>query len=159
MDSYEQALRKAIEDYETSIRAVELAQQQLQAAQLSAAEFLSIARQLVKLVPDDCKDRYTQRIEGLENQSDSSGRPKTELKTVERLLRQDVQREWTAIDIGTELRERGSNVEMKSISNTLQYMYKRGDLKRIGRGKYVVVGLGIGVESDAGYGDPEAEEA
>lgn len=40
-------------------------------------------------------------------------------------------------------------IEPKAIYNVLSYLAQRGDLKKIDRGKYLVVSAGVGVETAA----------
>jgi hypothetical protein len=53
-------------------------------------------------------------------------------------------------DVCSLLINRGIPADQKQVSNSLDYLARRGQLHRIARGRYVIAGYGIGIEGDMG---------
>ena len=56
------------------------------------------------------------------------------------------QREWTAPEVQAALAHGGRQVDPKSVHNVLSYLTRKGRLKRLGRGQYLIVDLGVGLQ-------------
>jgi hypothetical protein len=77
------------------------------------------------------------------------------LATIVRLLPRKA--DWTVDDIKQEVASRGVEATPKEIYNSLGYLVRKGHVRRIGYGQYVIDGAGV-VTSDTLGGEPPPME-
>jgi hypothetical protein len=143
---YEVALESAIKD---GARAHELVRERraaLAAAEGRAHELVKLAETLLKQIPPDRQPKYRQRVAVLRAPT-RSGRATTTYENVIDLFTKQPRHEWTASQIQRSLAAKGIAAPPEQIQNVLQYLLRKGRLKRVERGRYYVVGYGLGIET------------
>ena len=60
------------------------------------------------------------------------------------------QREWTAVEIKQQIDELGLEASSKEVYNAIGYLAKKGHIKRVGYGRYLVNGMLIATSDDFG---------
>lgn len=140
---YEAALEAALTDLERA-QALECdAQNQLAAMGARVAELAHLVQTLVAILPRDRKAFYSQRLASSGAIKTVSSRGGQVFDKVVDLFNRRPRKEWTASDVQTALADTGKRADSKAIYNVLNYLTKTGRLKRIGRGHYLVVDVGV----------------
>lgn len=78
------------------------------------------------------------------------------LATIVRLLPR--RREWTVENIKQEVAARGIEASNKEIYNSLGYLVRKGRVKRVGYGQYIIDGIGFATADDLGVEPLRYEE-
>jgi hypothetical protein len=143
---YELALESAIKDAQLAQDLVREQRAALAAAEGRAHELVKLAETLLEQIPLDRQSEYRPRIAGLQLPPRSS-RGSTTYENVIDLFTRQPRREWTAPDIQRSLAAKGISAQSEQIQNVIQYLLRKGRLRRVSRGRYFVVGFGIGIET------------
>jgi predicted transcriptional regulator of viral defense system len=105
---------------------------------------------LTATLPRERQHLYAERAGSL-RRPNQAARGSTSFENVIALFAHEEPKEWTAPEVQRALVGRGTPPDKPDqISNVLQYLARKGRLKKIGRGRYVVMGYGVGI-----VGDPE----
>lgn len=112
-------------------------------------DLFRLATALVALLPPERRNLYSQSVALLQ----SAARP-TKGAAINDNIIQILQenKELSANEVCNRLLNRGVPVDRRRVNNSLDYLARRGALERIGRGKYRIAGLGVGIEGDVGNG-------
>jgi hypothetical protein len=143
---YEAALESAIKDSERAQDLVRERRAALAAAESRGHELLKLAETLLEQIPPDRQPEYRERITALRAPT-RSGRGTTTYENVIDLFTKQPCVEWTALQIKRSLAAKGIAAPPEQIQNVLQYLLRKGRLKRVDRGRYYVVGDGVGIET------------
>ena len=140
---YEAALEAALSDLERA-RACEChAQERLSAAEAHVAELTHLVQTLVAVLPQDRKSLYLQRLASIGAVKPITTRGGEVFDKVIDLFSRRPRKEWTASEVQAALAETGIRPDQKAVYNVLNYLARSGRLKRIGRGHYLVVDVGV----------------
>ena len=104
-----------------------------------------LALSLIDVIPPERREQYVTRLNGLRAYAPELPRGGPVYDNVVQLLKSRRDKTlWNAPQIQTALKERGTEADQKAILNTLNYLERKGRLKRMWRGHYVVHDLGAG---------------
>ena len=78
------------------------------------------------------------------------------LGTIVQLLPE--KREWTVEDVKKEVDASGVSASAKDVYNAIGYLARKGHVRRIGYGRYLVNGFGVETSDDLTGGSPEVGE-
>jgi len=147
-DAYEAALAAALDDLTDAKVAAHGARESAMSAEARVAELTELARSLAAMMPQDRATPYLQRLHTLGTSIDTSKRAGPVYENVVELFSKTHRRDWSAADVQTALAEAGKGADPKAVYNVLSYLARRGRLRRYGRGRYLIVDLGVGIELD-----------
>lgn len=100
---------------------------------------------LLGLVPSEDAERYQNTIDQSWKSEPNDRREVGNLRNnVIKLFRKSEKKQWTPIEVQKELQKVDEDIQTKSVYNTLDYLYRRGELMRVGRGRYVLRDSGLG---------------
>ncbi|MBP2311494.1 hypothetical protein [Azospirillum soli] len=146
---YEAALGKALDDLAQARADIERAQEEIAFAERRQSDLAQLVSHLIELIPAGRRAAYLTRLSEVKGgQPASAPRGGAVFDNVVRLFRQTDQREWSVTEVKKELEKQSGPVDAKALHNVLYYLYRRGDLRRVGRGMYRVMSTGVGVYSD-----------
>ena len=111
-------------------------------------DLTQLAGTLVEMVPETKRTHYVNRFASIRPSSPSQMRGSPIFDNVIRLFKEVPRRDWSITDVREELERREGPVDGKALHNVLYYLARRGDLRRVGRGIYRIVSLGLAVTSD-----------
>jgi hypothetical protein len=144
--AYEVAIDRALAERESVEAATHASRDQTTALEVRSAELADAIAKLIDLLPADRRAAYRRRATFLESErADARGKPV--YNNVVQLLSASQRRDWTAPEVRAELSERGIQSEPKQIHNVLNYLARTGQIKRVGRGRYLLMG-GIALLTD-----------
>lgn len=147
---YEAAAESAIASYEKAQNDVRAARIALAHAEANAASFGRLAETLLAQVPEERRDAFAERLARL-RVGEFGGRPSTvTYRNIVELFGNHPPRQWSVPEAHRELAAKGIPADPDQIQNVFQYLARKGRLKRVSRGRYIIVGYGVGIE-----GDPE----
>jgi hypothetical protein len=92
------------------------------------------------------RDKYLERMANVTGIHLHTSRGGDVYEDVIRFFRENSGREWSARQVHEALTGSGPEPDMKSIYNIISYLAKTGRLQRVARGRYVIRGLGVGIE-------------
>lgn len=148
VQAYEAALERALDDLLRAQQAAAKAREELQAADARVLELRQLAKSLLSILPEERATKYATLFDQTSEKSPSGGRAGPVYDNVINLFSVTSQRRWSASEVQAALSSEGRGADAKSVLNVLNYLVRKGRLKRISRGHYYVVDLGIGVQLD-----------
>ncbi|MEO9492394.1 MAG: hypothetical protein ABJM26_10795 [Anderseniella sp.] len=119
-------------------------------ANVRLARFNETIQLLMKSLPENEQSELVARFENIQQGKVTISRGGETYKNVISLFRLDRRPEWAIQEVQEELEKKGTAPETKALYNTISYLAKIGRLKRVGRGRYVIVDVGVGIETE-GY--------
>lgn len=144
---YEVALESAASDLERMQAEIRDLRKALAIAEAHVREIGGLIDRLIQRVPPERRAAYERRLAPLQSPI-RSGRGTTTYENVIELFVHQPPRTWTAPDVHKELAAKGIPSDPDQIHNVFQYLARKGRLRRISRGRYEVVGYGVGIEGD-----------
>ena len=139
------ASRQAVEHQLQEYHLARTARDEAEARLRNCSETLQI---LISTLPVDQKVEFEQRRLNLDGSGVIETRGGETFNNVVQLFARSRRREWSIPDVQAELTKSGFEAETKSVYNAVAYLARSGKLQRVSRGRYVVVGLGIGIDLD-----------
>jgi hypothetical protein len=124
----------------------ERARDQRDAAEARMDRFAEAINALIRGLPDAAKAEYLRRIEEIRRGA-LPQRGGELYGNVIALFKHDQRLEWTVPDAQAALAQNGVQADAKALNNTFVYLANTGRLQRVSRGRYVVTGYGVGVET------------
>ena len=145
---YERAVESALSEYERALNDVRAARSTLANAEAEAASVLRLAETVIAHLPQERRTGFDERL-GRLRAGDVGGRPSSATyRNVVELFANHPPRQWSVADAFSALAAKGLPADADQIQNVFQYLARKGRLKRVSRGRYYVVGVGIGIEGD-----------
>ena len=148
--TYDLALESALSELERAQTEIRDLRSALAVVEARAREKRRLVNMLLKNASPEKVVAYQQRLAEMQTPFRLGRAATTTFDNVIELFKETPTRVWSANDAHHALEAKGIPAEPDQIHNIFQYLNKRGLLKRISRGRYSIVGYGIGVE-----GDPE----
>lgn len=110
---------------------------------------LSAATKAYGGLSEDLKERIAAIVEGSDLSESELGRVSSNdvVSAIRKVVRENEKRAWAADQLVHRVSATGREVDRKQIHNSIAYLFRKGELKRIGRGRYMFAGAGI-VTSD-----------
>lgn len=148
VDPYEIALHKAMDDLTLIESEYRKALESAQLIDGRRRKLIETIRSLTELLNEDKKSYYLEKmlnvsvIRGIENRENGL------IDDVIHIINREPEKEWSANDIKSKLKKKDEPLDQKALHNVLNYLYRKGDLRRVGRGLYRVVSSGVGVYCD-----------
>lgn len=106
------------------------------------AELLAAEASLIALLPADKRAKY---VPDAAVEPQHSARGSVAYDNIVRLFERSEPRSWTAPAIQIALKSEGVEMDLKPVHNVLNYLARSRRLQRISRGRYLVVGYGVGL--------------
>jgi hypothetical protein len=154
---YEAALESALDDADEALARVKAQRHALAVAEAEANKRVQLAEALLSSLPPERSGMYRWRIDSLRPARAGRGTTTTYESIVE-LFAEHPPREWSAPQIHQSLAGKGVAAEPEQIHNVLQYLWRKGRLRRVSRGRYWSAEHGVGIETGddlPGMGDTE----
>lgn len=151
-EPYEAALEKALSDLADARRNQAGAKERAEQADALATELSVLVRNLLCILKPEQRQKYEALAQGLGADERQAVRGGPVYDNIVNLFSRSRKQEWTASEVQAALDDPSESIAPKSIYNVLNYMEKKGRLRRISRGRYLIVDLGIGI--DLGYDLP-----
>lgn len=129
------------------IRELQKARIERDAAETRMNHTAETIRVLIKGLPDAEKADYQRRLDEIRSGSTRQNRGGELFGNVIALFRRDRRPEWTVPKAQAALAQNGVQADAKALNNTFVYLANTGRLQRVSRGRYVVTGYGVGVET------------
>jgi hypothetical protein len=145
---YEAALLAALDDLAQVQSEIAAAREGLASREGRAAEVIQLIRSLVAMLPPERASSFLQCLREAGVKSQPSTRAGPVYDNVIELFAKNRRRDWSAAEVQAALTDRGAQADPKAVYNVLGYLVRRGRLKRYGRGRYLLVDLGVGIELD-----------
>lgn len=157
--TYDEAFITALADLESAQRQAQYLREDLSQIKKRIAELTQLVKSLAPLAHSPESRRYIDELQQIVSES-GTGRGGPVYNNVVRLFETDDREQWTATDIREALIERGNAASTKAIYNCLDYLARKGQLRRIGRGQYVATenGLGFVLDQEIESADQEQGE-
>lgn len=153
---YEVALERALTDLADARRKQAIAKEHAEQADERVAELSILVRNLLSVLKPEQRKKFEVEAAGL---SAAAARPAVRSGPVHDnivdLFSHSNKQQWTVKEVQKALSDREEAAPSKSIYNVLNYMEKRGRLRRVSRGRYLIVDLGIGI--DLGHDLPSVD--
>ena len=143
---YEAALESALDDANEALASVKAQKHALAIAEAEANKRVQLAEALLSSLPPGRVAAYRPRMEALRPARGGRGTTTT-YDTIIELFANHPPREWSASQIHKSLLEKGIAAESEQIHNVLQYLWRKGRLRRAGRGRYWSAEHGVGIET------------
>jgi hypothetical protein len=135
------------------LRQLEQARTDREAADARMNNFAETIRILIGMLPDTERADFQRRVDDIRS-GVRQNRGGELYGNVIALFRRDQRPEWTVPEAQAALAQNGVKADAKALNNTFVYLANTGRLQRVARGRYVVTGYGVGVEtSDELTGD------
>lgn len=146
--AYEAALETALAELEAAQARVEVIKGQLSDAETKVTELTDLVQSLMRHVPAHRVGAFVERLNQVRSNPQPNPRSGEVFDNVIQLFAQrPTHREWTASDVQAALSHAGVKADPKAVYNVLNYLAKKGRLRRIARGQYLIVDLGIGIHT------------
>jgi hypothetical protein len=145
---YEAALLAALDELAQAQAEIAAAREGLAAKEGRVAEVIQLIRSLIAMLPPDRANSFLRCLRDAGVKSESSTRAGPVYDNVIELFAKNRRRDWSAAEVQAALTNRGAQADPKAVYNVLGYLVRRGRLKRYGRGRYLLVDLGVGIELD-----------
>ncbi|MBW8727480.1 MAG: hypothetical protein JF625_20310 [Inquilinus limosus] len=138
------------------VQAVE-ARERVVASEVEIERLSRAMAALVDLLPPPRKAVFLQNSD-LRHAGPHPGRGSAVFGNIVELFKKPERPEWTAPEVQAALATKGIQAESKQIHNILGYLAREGQLKRVDRGRYLIVGYGIGIETSDSIQDGDDRE-
>lgn len=152
---YEEAFLAALDDLAVAKAEILAAEADLLGAEERGASLEELARNLFNALPPDRQAEHIPRLRKIAAGKPPSSKGGPVYDNVVELFARSTGKQWTASEVQHALSDKGLGAEPKAIYNVLDYLARKGGLRRVSRGRYVVAGLGIGIET--GHDLPEVD--
>ena len=116
----------------------------------------SLIKTLIRELPADERDKLFAEITEMLHPI-SAPKAGAVLGTIVRLLPK--QRDWTVQDLKRDVTARGVEASPKEIHNALGYLTRKGQIRRVAYGRYVVEGVEVVTSDDLGGASSRHEDA
>ena len=146
LQAYEAAIEKAIEQIQSGQARLHELQQATLTLEKRVQDALRVVDTLINVLPPDRKAIFLEKTRPF-RPATPAGRGGETYDNVIDLFTRKKRHFWTASDIHNELSNAGKVVEIEKIHNVLNYLMRKGRLKRISRGRYFDTESGVGVET------------
>lgn len=148
-ERYEAAFRAALDDIDRTQEEACIAKEKLQTLEEKISDLSELVRRLHSFLPLDRRSIYADRLTRLLQGTQTSGRATTVFDNVVELFtraRQQEQRSnWTAAEVQAALTSKGTSTDPKAVYNVLNYLARKGRLRRVSKGQYIWVDCGLGI--------------
>lgn len=145
-NEYEVALQKALQDLSAARQEEARAKDRLAETRATSRELADLVRSLVAILPPDQRKVYEAAAKELGAGDHAPSRGSHVYDNVIGLFSRTDKQEWTATQVQSALAVAGSQASAKSVYNVLNYMERKGRLRRISRGRYLIADLGVGID-------------
>jgi hypothetical protein len=146
LEAYEAAIEKAIEEIRSGQRQLHEVKQATLYWEKRVQDALRVVDTLMNVLPEDRKAVFLERTRGFRAPTPVSRGGETYDNVVDLFTRKK-RPFWTASDIHNELSNAGKVAEIQQIHNVLNYLMRKGRLKRVSRGRYFDLESGAGFET------------
>jgi hypothetical protein len=146
LEAYEVAIEKAIEEIRSGQRQLHELKQATLYWEKRVQDALRVVDTLMNVLPDDRRSVFFERTRPFRPPMPASRGGETYDNVVDLFTRKKLPF-WTASDIHNELSNAGKVAEIQQIHNVLNYLMRKGRLKRISRGRYFDTESGAGIET------------
>jgi hypothetical protein len=146
LEAYEGAIEKAIEEIHNGQRQLHEVRQLVLAWEKRVQDALRIVDTLLNVLPPDRQAVFLERMRPYRPATPASRGGETYDNVID-LFTRTKRSFWTAAEVQKELADAGKNVEIQQIHNVLNYLMRRGRLKRVSRGRYFDSESGAGFQT------------
>jgi hypothetical protein len=147
LEAYEAALEKAIQDIKDGQRQLHEVRQLATMWEKRVQAKFQVVDTLINVLPSDRKEVFLEKARPFRPTTFASRGGETYDNVID-LFTRTRRPFWTASDIHNELSNAGKVAEIQQIHNVLNYLMRRGRLKRISRGRYFDTESGVGIDAD-----------
>jgi hypothetical protein len=147
LKAYEVALEKAIQDIKDGQRQLHEVRQTATMWEMRIQAKLQVVDTLINVLPSDRKEVFLEKARPFRPTTFASRGGETYDNVVD-LFKRKKRPFWTASDIHNELSNAGKVAEIQQIHNVLNYLMRKGRLKRVSRGRYFDTESGVGIETN-----------
>jgi hypothetical protein len=146
LQAYEAAIETAIEEIRSGQRQLHELRQATLSWEKRVQDALRVVDTLMNVLPEDRRAVFLERTRPFRPPTPPSRGGETYDNVVDLFTRKK-RPFWTASDIHDELSNAGKVAEIQQIHNVLNYLMRKGRLKRISRGRYFDTESGAGIET------------
>jgi hypothetical protein len=146
LNAYEVALEKAIEEVRNGQRQLHEVKQLALRWEKRVQDALRVVDTLMNVLPEDRRAVFLERTRSFRPPTPATRGGETYDNVVD-LFTREKRPFWTASDIHNELSNAGKVAEIQQIHNVLNYLMRKGRLKRVSRGRYFDTESGAGIET------------
>jgi hypothetical protein len=146
LQAYEVAIEKAIQDIKDGQRQLHEVRQSATMWEKRIQGALQVVDTLINVLPPDRKAVFLERARPFRPTTSATRGGETYDNVID-LFTRTKRPFWTASEIHNELSNAGKVAEIQQIHNVLNYLMRKGRLKRISRGRYFDTESGAGIET------------
>jgi hypothetical protein len=146
LQAYEAAIEKAIEEIRSGQRQLHELKQATVYWEKRVQDALRVVDILMNVLPQDRRTVFFERTRTFRPATLASRGGETYDNVID-LFTREKRPFWTASEIHNELTNAGKVAEIQQIHNVLNYLMRKGRLKRISRGRYFDTESGAGIET------------
>lgn len=147
-DPYEAALQKAINELSIIESDYRKALESVQLLIIKRQKLIDMISYISDQIGIEQRGYYINVVSEITSGNKIEKKGGSLINDVINIINIEPKKEWTANEIKSKLTRDIEPIEQKTLHNILNYLYRKGDLKRVGRGVYRVVSSGIGVHCD-----------
>lgn len=116
-----------------------------------------LARSIIESLPKDAIKKQVEEVSRLVSLLANDGRTSTTFDLVRKLIAEKKHGHIQSADLVKTPEFQSLGADPKTVYNTLNYLANRGQLRRVSRGRYLIVGVGAGFESSVELSKPEED--
>jgi hypothetical protein len=146
LPAYEAAIEKAIEEIRSGQRQLHELKQATVYWEKRVQDASRVVDTLMNVLPEDRRTVFLERTRPFRPPTAASRGGETYDNIIDLFTRKK-RPFWTASDIHNELSNAGKVAEIQQIHNVLNYLMRKGRLKRVSRGRYFDTESGAGIEA------------
>jgi hypothetical protein len=146
LEAYEIAIRTAIEEIDNGQRQLHELRKVTLAWEKRVQDALRVVETLLNVLPPDRQAVFLEKTSPYRPATPASRGGETYDNVID-LFTRTKRHFWTASEIHNELSNAGKVAEIQQIHNVLNYLMRRGRLKRVSRGRYFDTESGAGLET------------
>jgi hypothetical protein len=146
LQAYEVAIEKAIEEIRSGQRQLHELRQATLHWEKRVQDAVRVVDTLMNVLPENRRAVFLERTRPFRPPTPASRGGETYDNVVDLFTRKK-RPFWTASDIHNELSNAGKAAEIQQIHNVLNYLMRKGRLKRVSRGRYFDTQSGSGIQT------------
>lgn len=156
LKEYVAAYKRAQADFSVLIENIRIAREQLQVLEKEAHQKAKLAKSILDSLPNDVIKRHGEDFAKINDALKQDGRTSLTFDLIRKIMSDKRRGHIKSSELVKAPEFQQIGIDPKSIYNTLNYLANRGELRRVSRGRYLVVGSGVAIESSVEL--PKLEE-
>lgn len=153
----DEAARRLLSKLYEAIHIEAEAIQRMDKARSEIRRLTKLIEDLAPEMSDSEKSRVLLAVRNIRAHPDKGQQDRSVTPAIVKIIERNTTHEWTAEEISRQLSKAGLKPEIKQIYNSLDYLQKKNQLRRIGRGRYLYMGGMLITSEDLG-GEPARYE-